>query len=261
MRKAMEYAIRSHLHLAIFSFVYVLGLYKGNLYTPYYALMFAFGILSIYNFHRLWKLKRGDLPDIILKWLVANKVSIASLSIISLFLTIYLYLSYFAQNYLIHLLCAVCLLISILYVYRLRRYSLREIPYIKIFLVLGIWYFLLHIMPCMLFNSVVYPVEGLLLLFAILIPSDMKDIDYDPKEMKTIPQLIGTNNSLKLMRVLSVIGICYLIIAQKEHALPWFLSFSYLFALTFLHSKINKDYYFVWIDASFLIVGVGLYCY
>jgi 4-hydroxybenzoate polyprenyltransferase len=116
-------------------------------------------------------------------------------------------------------------------------------------------------MPCMLFNSIVYPVEGLLLLFAILIPSDMKDIDYDPKEMKTIPQLIGTNNSLKLMRVLSVIGICYLIIAQKEHALPWLLSFSYLFALTFLHSKINKDYYFVWIDASFLIVGVGLYCY
>ena len=81
----MEYAIRSHIHLAIFSFVYILGLYKANQYAPYYALMFAFGILSIYNFHRLWKLRRGDLPGVILNWLEANKASVIFLSIITLF--------------------------------------------------------------------------------------------------------------------------------------------------------------------------------
>ena len=258
MSKVMEYAIRSHIHLAIFSFIYIHGIYNGNEYSPYYALMFAFGILSIYNFHRLWKLRRGDLPDVILNWLEANKASVIFISIISLLSAGYLYARYFAQNYLIHLLCAACVLICILYVYRIRKYSLREIPYIKIFLVFGIWYFLLHIMPHMLFKSFVYPFEGFILLFAILIPSDMKDIDYDPEEMKTIPQVIGTNNSLKLMRLLSILGICYLVIIQNNSAMPWIISFTYMFLLTFFHSRINKDYFFVWIDACFLIVGVAL---
>ena len=105
MSKVMEYAIRSHIHLAIFSFIYIHGIYNGNEHSPYYALMFAFSILSIYNFHRLWKLRRGDLPDVILNWLEANKASVIFISIISLLLAGYLYARYFAQNYLIHLFC------------------------------------------------------------------------------------------------------------------------------------------------------------
>ena len=96
----MEYAIRSHIHLAIFSFVYILGLYNGSEYSPYYALMFAFGILSMYNFHRLWKLRSGDLPVVILNWLGANKSSVILLSIISLILAGFIYARYFSQNYL-----------------------------------------------------------------------------------------------------------------------------------------------------------------
>lgn len=259
MSKAIEFAIRSHLHLAIFSFVYVSGLYKAEVHSTYYALMFAFGILSIYNFHRLWKLGRGDLPDLVLKWLEINKYSISILSVCSILCTVYLYVNYFSKNYLLHLLCTACILICILYVYRIRRYSLREIPYLKIFLVLGIWYFLLHIMPYILFDSLIFPIEGLILLFAILIPSDMKDIDYDPKEMKTIPQLIGISNSLKLMRVLSLIGISYTFIMHNEPMLPWLISFSYMFVTTFFYSRTNKDYYFVWIDTCFLIVGIALF--
>ena len=260
MSKAIEYAIRSHLHLAIFSFVYVLGLYKENAYATYYALMFAFGILSIYNFHRLWKLRRGDLPNGILVWLKNNEFSVAILSLSSIVITIYLYVSYFSQQYRIHLLCIICVLICILYVYRIRRYSLREIPYLKIFLVFGIWSFLLHVMPYMLFGTLVFPLEGLLLLFAILVPSDMKDIDFDPEEMKTIPQLIGINNSLNLIRMLSLLGISYSVIVYDEPMWAWLVSFSYMLVLTFFHSRINKDYFFVWIDACFLIVGIVLFC-
>tara|TARA_B100000524_G_scaffold89764_1_gene42065 strand:+ start:36488 stop:36838 length:351 start_codon:yes stop_codon:yes gene_type:complete len=114
-------------------------------------------------------------------------------------------------------------------------------------------------MPYILFDSLIFPIEGLILLFAILIPSDMKDIDYDPKEMKTIPQLIGTSNSLKLMRVLSLIGISYTLIMHNEPMLPWLISFSYMFVSTFFYSRTNKDYYFVWIDTCFLIVGIALF--
>ena len=261
MSKVIEYAIRSHLHLAIFSFVYVSALYKENAYSTHYALMFAFGILSIYNFHRLWKLRRGDLPYGILVWLKSNKLSIAMLSFSSVISTMYIYLSYFSEQYLIHLLCAICVSICILYVCRIRRYSLREIPYLKIFLVFGIWSFLLHIMPYMLFGNLVFPLGGLLLLFAILIPSDMKDIDFDPEEMKTIPQLLGTNNSLNLIRMLSILGISYSVIVYDESMWAWVMSFSYMLVLTFFYSRINKDYFFVWIDACFLIVGVVLFCY
>ena len=113
----------------------------------------------------------------------------------------------------------------------------------------------------MLFGKLVFPLEGLLLLFAILIPSDMKDIDFDPEEMKTIPQLLGTNNSLNLIRMLSILGISYSVIIYDESMWAWVTSFSYMLVLTFFYSRIHKDYFFVWIDACFLIVGVVLFCY
>ena len=42
---------------------------------------------------------------------------------------------------------------------------------------------------------------GFFLLLIILIPSDIKDVYFDPKEMKTIPQIMGLNKSIGLIQL------------------------------------------------------------
>ena len=258
MNKILEFGIRTHLHLALFSLVYVLGLYKQSADAFAYAAMFSFGILAIYNFHRLYKFKNRELPDTIYLWVKRLKWPIVGIAITSMVATVSLYICYFGQYYKIHFLSGACILVSVLYVYKIGNYCLREIPFLKIFLVLGIWFFLLHTMPILLFSSPMFLVPGLILLLAILIPSDMKDICFDPQEMRTIPQLLGIPRSLVLLRLLSVIGIFSLFNLEFDLYLPWLISFVYLFCLTFFHRKIGNTYYFVWVDASFLITGIGL---
>lgn len=258
MNKALEFGIRTHFHLAIFSFVYIVGLYKRDTESIVYAAMFSFGILAIYNSHRLYKLKSRELPESVFIWVNAHKWMVLGIAITSLIVSLALYLCNFDQSYEVHFLTGICIIVSFLYVYKIGHYCLREIPFLKIFLVLGIWFFLLHTLPILLFSHPVSLGSGLILLIAILIPSDMKDIRFDPKEMYTIPQILGINRSLYLLRFLSFIGVFFLIYLDCNNLVPWLISFVYLFILTFFHRKIGNEYYFVWVDGSFLITGLGL---
>lgn len=258
MRTFIEYAIRSHLHLASFCFIYVFGLYSINTNAWIYALMLSLGILGIYNAHRLWKDYTNDLPDYILDWLSTNRFSVIIISTCSSAGALFLYLSFFWQYRGIHMLTGFAVTLSFFYVYRLRRYNLREIPYLKIFLVFLIWFFLLHYLPFLIFGKLVYPINGALLLFAILIPSDMKDVSFDPLHMRTIPQVIGIKRSLLLLRTLVSLGVLNALIVPSLHTKAWLIGFIYLFGLTFFYQRINARYYFSWIDLGFFIVGVAI---
>lgn len=258
MRTFIEYAIRSHFHLAFFCFVYVFGLYQSNTYSWAYALMFSLGIMGIYNFHRLWKYQTKDLPDYIFYWVSKNKSLLLFIAITSSFATLFLYLKYFGHLNNIHLPTCVAVILSVLYVYRLRNYNLREVPYLKIFLVFVIWFFLLHYLPYLIFDTFINPIEGALFLFAILIPSDMKDVTYDPKDMRTIPQLIGIKRSLTLIQIIVISGLLYSLIVPSMNTYIWLTGFSYLFTLTLFYKKFNPQYFFTWIDLGFFIVGLSL---
>ena len=95
MPKFIEYAIRSHFHLAFFCFVYVYGLYHSVTNSWAYALMFSLGIMGVYNFHRLWKYQTKDLPDDIVYWVSKNKSILLIIAISSSLATLFLYLKYF----------------------------------------------------------------------------------------------------------------------------------------------------------------------
>jgi hypothetical protein len=258
MPKFIEYAIRSHFHLAFFCFVYVYGLYHSVTNSWAYALMFSLGIMGVYNFHRLWKYQTKDLPDYIVYWVSKNKSKLLIIAISSSLATLFLYLKYFGHLNDIHLLTCIAVILSVLYVYRLRSYNLREVPYLKIFLVFAIWFFLLHYLPYLIFDILTNPIEGALFLFAILIPSDMKDITYDPKVMRTIPQIIGIKRSLILIQIIVMSGFLYSLMVPSMNTYIWLLGFSYLFSLTLFYKKFNPQYFFTWIDLGFLIVGLSL---
>ena len=256
--KSLTYLIRSHILLAVFSFFFLYGLnfYYQGAFT--YSLTISFGILGVYNFHRLWKFKKGRLPLEINSWTFYNRRSIWFFSVSMLISAMTLYLIFFSANFTQNIAAFICLTISIFYVKRVKSLSLREIPYMKVFFVIAIWFILFFVFPYMLFNA---PQEwgiALMFLFVILIPSDIKDVFFDHQKMRTIPQVFGLNGSIRMIQIVVVTALLILICfrASVSHIEAWAAGFSYLLLLSFMFKKIGYKYFFVLVDFAFLLVGI-----
>ena len=152
MNHIFKYLLRSHILLAIHGFVFLFGLYFEQTSSWVYALMISLGIIGIYNSHRLWKLKKGRLPNEIYEWTVLHKRSIYLLAIIPTLMAMLLYFWLFSGDLLQNLLTVLCVLISVFYVKRIGKFALREIPYLKVVFVLAIWYLLFFIFPYWIFD-------------------------------------------------------------------------------------------------------------
>ena len=117
-----------------------------------YALMISFGIIGIYNLHRLWKFKMGRLPNYINDWTGLNKKSIYVLALIPTLVAMLLYFWLYSFDQLQNILTVFCVLTSVFYVKRIGKFALREIPYLKVVFVLAIWYLLFFIFPYWIFD-------------------------------------------------------------------------------------------------------------
>lgn len=261
--KSLTYLIRSHILLAVFSFVFLYGLHYHCQGAFTYSLTIAFGIVGMYNSHRLWKFKKGRLPQEIHLWTLSNQRSLLFFSLSMLLSAMTLYLIFFSGNATQDIGAFICLIISVFYVKRLKRLSLREIPYMKIFFVIAIWYILFFVFPYMLFGADQEWGIGFMFLLVILIPSDIKDVFFDHQNMRTIPQVFGLNGSIRMIQIIvlsTLVALLYLK-ASISNIEAWITGFSYLLMLSFMFKNIGYKYFFVLVDFAFLLVGlVSIYC-
>jgi hypothetical protein len=73
---------------------------------------------------------------------------------------------------------------------------LREFPFIKAFLVAFVWIIVLVVLPNLIQGEIeIENLTFLLFFYALTIPADARDIEWDLKKMKTLPQLIGRKRS------------------------------------------------------------------
>ena len=258
MNSIFKYLIRSHLFLALCSFIFLVGLQKESSLSWIYALMISMGIIGVYNSHRLWKYGKNRLPGYMKEWTSVNKRSLYFLAIIPTIFAALLYYSFFGGNPTQDLLAVICVLISVFYVKRLGKLSLREIPYMKVIFVILIWYFLFFVFPFMIFDSPQPWLLGFLFLLIILIPSDIKDVYFDPKDMRTIPQIIGLNKSVRVIQLIVLLSILILSFRFEEvnNAPAWIFGFLYFLLLTFTYKKIGYKYFFVFADFTFMLIGI-----
>lgn len=259
MKGIVKALIRSHLFLSTCSFVFLFGLYHEYENSFIYSFMISMGIIGVYNGHRLWKLNKGRLPDTMHNWTLLNKNPIFILTIISTLSAVMLYFIFFSGNILRDVLTVICVVISVFYVKRFGRFSLREIPYMKVFFVIFIWYLLFFIFPFMIFKVSQPWILSFLLLLIILIPSDIKDVYFDNEKMRTIPQVIGLYRSVILIQLLIAVSIFILFFQRDEiqNALAWLLGFCYFFSMTLVFKKIGYKYFFVFADFIFMIIGTA----
>lgn len=108
-------------------------------------------------------------------------------------------------------------------------FRLRDVPGIKIFLVAGTWAFVTVIIPSFYayqpaawgwspewFNAyrISWFIQSFLFLFALTIPFDIRDLEFDKVKLKTIPALIGENKAKALAIGLLICAIAVRIITD-----------------------------------------------
>jgi hypothetical protein len=222
LKRIFDFYIFSNIHVALAGFcITKLSLFKFGIYTNIAPFFVGLSIIVSYNFIRFYEIKSKRLSWF-KNWFNKNKIRILILSIISIFLVIYIiFFTDFNRNSLLVLLPFA--LMTVFYVIPMFRFkgiefSFRYFPAIKIFSIAIAWAGISVFFPLyeaeVKFNSIVYFefIQRILILIAITIPFDIRDVNSDFKSLKTVPQLVGIVKS-------KIVGIILLIL---------FLGFNFL---------------------------------
>jgi 4-hydroxybenzoate polyprenyltransferase len=141
--------------------------------------------------------------------------------------------------------------------------NLRKTPGLKIFIVATVWSFLIVVFPIINFTDkldvsfLIYFTQVLIFVIATIFPFEIRDLNSDCKQLRTIPQIIGVKNT-------KVLGFCllliFLILDCIQYVILNFISFKSILInaavclMTFtliLKSKENQSIYYssFWVES------------
>ncbi len=211
LTKVFDFYIFSNIHVAFATFLLVkITLLNIGILKNTSAWFVFFSTLLSYNIIRLLRL------DSIKNWYniwIKNNIKplyfINSLSLISI-----IYLSFY-----LHLKSVIVLfpfvLATLFYTFPLKKYSLRNIANLKLFLIAFSWAGITVLFP--LSQNYITPrtidyfvfLQRFLFIIVITIPFDIRDLDYDSKKLRTLPQQIGIKKTkifgLALLLIFNII--------------------------------------------------------
>lgn len=223
---------------------------------------------SIYNFQRIVKFSEATIASRHMVWVSKHR----TLIIISSFLAsiiggifLFIIINWSPR---IFLLGGLGLLVSFFYIVRVGRVNLRELPFIKIHLIALSWVFMVAILPLLnedasmkslwFFGAIHY-----LYIIAVTIPFDIRDMSFDAKFQRTIPQVFGIRYA-KLIALLCLIGFYFLSIYQIPslgYNLLFLVAISLQLVLILNTNKIQSEFYASgWIEGSIFLLGIAYFC-
>lgn len=180
----------------------------------------------IYNFQRLVRMNQKEIDEanigFRMRWVYKNKQPIIFTIVITAIIIIG---SLFYIDIKTIIVLAIMGLFSVVYVVRFIPYNkkwlaLRDIPYLKIFVIAFVWTLVTGLLP--LVNNIeqinlhyiLFLVKQFLFVFAITIPFDIRDMKYDiEKGIKTFPLVVGVKKVI-ILGVLLLLG--FIAIASYE---------------------------------------------
>lgn len=143
--------------------------------------------------------------------------------------------------------------------------GLRDVPGIKIFAVAVSWVFLCGILPIWIdglsnfsvIEIVLVTAEKFFFIFAITIPFDIRDLQFDDLSKRTIPQIIGIEKSIYLAIVLLCVGAFFGWVSTRYSAEAFTgLLMSYvltIMVLAFVKKETKELYFSGLIDGTILL--------
>ena len=237
IKKLFDFYIKSSFHLGVCVVsLYIISIYKLQIDLNYYILTCLFSsTIVVYNFIKY----ASTLPY----YFFVQNAPIKKIQIVSFFFGFFLFL------------------ICVLYVFPINHSisNFRNRSKIKIFLVAICWSGSTVIFPFIESNNINYGDSMLLFvqffLFVIVctVPFEIRDLKYDSNDLKTIPQIYGTNNSKYISYVLIFIFFSISFISNGTSIdLISDLLISFVLVFIIYLTKENQGKYFssFWVESS-----------
>ena len=136
--------------------------------------------------------------------------------------------------------------------------NLRNISYLKVIIVAFVWSGTTVLLPLIHTevnidsNIVLFAVQRFLIVAVLILPFDIRDIQYDAISLQTIPKKIGIQNTKKLGFVLLLLALVIeFLISTQTTTKNIFLGFSFVTVLFLMRAKENQSRYYssFWVEA------------
>ena len=133
-------------------------------------------------------------------------------------------------------------------------FRLRDVPGLKIFLIAFVWAYVTEGLPALINGEPLYYLalfERFLFIFAITIPFDIRDVNYDASHLATIPQYFGINTA-KWMALLAILSseliLFYRFFFNNDlnliGAIAIYITYEFSFILIYRCHMYSKERYF-----------------
>jgi 4-hydroxybenzoate polyprenyltransferase len=258
IKKLFDFYIKSSFHLGVCVVsLYIISIYKLQIDLNYYILTCLFSsTIVVYNFIKY----ASTLPY----YFFVQNAPIKKIQIVSFFFGFFLLYSLFFLSFEALFFGFFLFLICVLYVFPINHSisNFRNRSKIKIFLVAICWSGSTVIFPFIESNNINYGDSMLLFvqlfLFVIVctVPFEIRDLKYDSNDLKTIPQIYGTNNSKYISYVLIFIFFSISFISNGTSIdLISDLLISFVLVFIIYLTKENQGKYF----SSFWVESLPIY--
>jgi len=258
IKKLFDFYIKSSFHLGVCVVsLYIISIYKLQIDLNYYILACLFSsTIVVYNFIKY----ASTLPY----YFFVQNAPIKKIQIVSFFFGFFLLYSLFFLSVEALFFGFFLFLICVLYVFPINHSisNFRNRSKIKIFLVAICWSGSTVIFPFIESNNINYGDSMLLFvqffLFVIVctVPFEIRDLKYDSNDLKTIPQIYGTNNSKYISYVLIFIFFSISFISNGTSIdLISDLLISFVLVFIIYLTKENQGKYF----SSFWVESLPIY--
>lgn len=224
-----------------------------------YGLISFLGVFTVYNFQRIYKAKKGQ-PTVWLSWVSKHESLLMVLTVISGLCLSYFMVYIEIKSVLIFFLIGSVAFISLFYVIPIGAISLRELPFIKSFLISIVWVSAIIIFPLINNNQLSMDQNWMVIgayfiyFYALTIPSDIRDRTIDSPSLKTLPQLIGVSGSKWVVFILLIV-FAFMVTFRYTTCLFWIPITIHLWLVLKIKNERSETYYAL-IDSC--IAGIGL---
>ena len=226
LKKIINFYILSNLHVALAGLCLAkITLFKFEINEHLTPVFVGLSIIVSYNFIRFYELKTNKLSSL-KGWFLTHVKILGALSFFSgiglLYILFFLDFNRNALNVLFPFLLMTLFYVIPLFKIGNMEVSFRNFPGLKVFSIGVAWAGVTVLFPLyearIEFTLSVYLefIQRILILIAIIIPFDIRDVKSDSRKLKTLPQVLGVYGSKWLGLVLLILFVMLTFLDQKQ---------------------------------------------
>ena len=213
LKQCFGFYVFANIHVALASYCLIrITFLEFDFENQSLALFVFFATILSYNMIRLVQLDRINSMTAI--WIKANKKGLVLLNIMALFGLVYFAFDLNLSGFIALLPFVVATLFYVLPI-KNKSSGLRQIPGLKLFLIAISWAGITLYFPIQeaglsaVSNQWLFFVQRFLFVLAITIPFDIRDSQFDLRELATLPQVLGVNKAkiVAIIAVLAFLGV------------------------------------------------------